>query len=76
MRRTLRDLLLLAVLVAGCTPAHHTYPSFYDHTVDERYLMETPYDRYWEQNHGERFRFRIDLHRMVSASSTGSERSR
>ena len=75
MRRTVGGLLLLLAL-AGCTPAHHTYPSFYDHTVEERLLMETPYDRYWEQNHGERLRFRIEPQRIVSASSTGSDLSR
>ena len=75
MRHAVGCLLALVALV-GCTPTHQTYPSFYDHTVDERLLIETPYDRYWEQNHSERFGFRIELQRIVNASSTGSERSR
>ena len=45
MRRAVGVLLCLAAL-AGCTPAHHLYPSSYDSTVDERYQLETPYDRY------------------------------
>jgi len=75
MRRAVGVLLFLVAL-AGCTPAHHLYPSYYDHTVEERYLIETPYDRYWEQNCNEGFGFRIEPYRMVNASSTGSERSR
>jgi hypothetical protein len=75
MRRALGGLVLVVVL-AGCTPAHHLYPCYYDSTVEERYQLETPYDRYWKQNHQEGFGFRIQPYRMVNASSTGSERSR
>jgi len=75
MRRVVGYGFLLALL-AGCTPSHQTYPAYYDSPVAERYLLETPYDRYWEQNHSEGFGFRIEPQRIVNASSTGSERSR
>jgi hypothetical protein len=74
--RRVAGVLLFLVALAGCTPAHHLYPSYYDSTVDERYQLETPYDRYWEQNCNEGFGFRIQPYKIVKASSTGSERSR